>query len=115
MITVGADAPIKDAARLLAEHSISALPVVDAAGALVGIISEADLLPIETPTVQIEERGPNRRLAESTAMAVPGALEVRFASRSWSHLRGRSPSRLSAQFGRPLSEREKYRFTVRPR
>lgn len=39
---------IKEAAGLLVEHGISGLPVIDAKGALVGIISEADLLPIET-------------------------------------------------------------------
>jgi CBS domain-containing protein len=188
VITVGPEASIKEAARLLARHAISALPVVDTGGALVGIVSEADLIPIEarpdprrqatpmrptagtTPrgvadvmtspvitvevdsevstaarlmieadvkrlpvmdgrrlagivsrrdlvkvlatsdedvrselgrrlreagvglmegavavkdgiaTVQIEDRGPNRRLAESIAMTVPGVLEVRFTS-----------------------------------
>jgi CBS domain-containing protein len=47
VITVKADAGIKAAARLLVELGISALPVVDAEGALVGIVSEADMLPIE--------------------------------------------------------------------
>lgn len=48
VITVGPDASVKAAARLLTDHSISALPVVGADGRLVGIVSEADLLPIET-------------------------------------------------------------------
>lgn len=48
VITIGPGATIKHAARLLAEHAISALPVVGSSGALVGIVSEADLLPIET-------------------------------------------------------------------
>lgn len=48
VITVPPEAPVKEAARLLIEHSISALPVVDETGMLVGIVSEADLLPIET-------------------------------------------------------------------
>jgi CBS-domain-containing membrane protein len=39
---------VKEAARLLIQHSISALPVVDASGKLVGIVSEADLLAMET-------------------------------------------------------------------
>lgn len=42
--TVRQDAPLKDVARLLTEHRISGLPVVDAGGAVVGVISEADLL-----------------------------------------------------------------------
>ncbi len=48
VITVRPEAPVKEAARLLVEHEISALPVLDAGGELVGIVSEADLLPIET-------------------------------------------------------------------
>jgi CBS domain-containing protein len=48
VITVSADTGIKAAASLLAEHGVSALPVVDATGALVGIVSEADLISIET-------------------------------------------------------------------
>jgi CBS domain-containing protein len=48
VFTVPPEAPVKEAARLLIEHSISALPVVDASGKLVGIVSEADLLPMET-------------------------------------------------------------------
>lgn len=48
VVTVAPDATIKDAARLLISNSISALPVVDGAGELVGIVSEADLIPMET-------------------------------------------------------------------
>src|SRR5438067_11141384 len=48
VVTVSPDASIKQAARLLVEHGISALPVLDAGGALVGIVSEADLVPLET-------------------------------------------------------------------
>jgi len=42
VITVEADAPIKEAARLLLEHKFGGLPVVQE-GQLVGIISEADI------------------------------------------------------------------------
>lgn len=48
VVTVTPDASIKQAAQLLVEHGISALPVLDAGGALVGIVSEADLVPLET-------------------------------------------------------------------
>lgn len=48
VITVRPEAPVKEAARLLVEHGISALPVVDANAKLVGIVSEADLIPFET-------------------------------------------------------------------
>jgi CBS domain-containing protein/putative component of toxin-antitoxin plasmid stabilization module len=48
VITVTADAGIKTAAELLVGRGISALPVVDKKGVLVGIVSEADLVPMET-------------------------------------------------------------------
>jgi len=38
------DTPFKEVARLLAEHRISGLPVVDDQGKVVGVISETDLL-----------------------------------------------------------------------
>ncbi len=44
VITVHPDTDVADAIKLLAERDISALPVVDAQGELVGLISEADLL-----------------------------------------------------------------------
>jgi len=46
-ITVTPGTHCKDAAALLVRHRISALPVVDASGRLVGLVSEADLLPLE--------------------------------------------------------------------
>jgi CBS domain-containing protein len=48
VITVAADATISHAAQLLVEYGISALPVLDSDGELVGIVSEADMLPLET-------------------------------------------------------------------
>jgi acetoin utilization protein AcuB len=43
VITVGPDREARDAAQLMLEHRIGALPVVEA-GALVGIVTETDLL-----------------------------------------------------------------------
>jgi CBS domain-containing protein len=47
VITVSPRTPLKEAAQLLVEHGISALPVLDEKAGLVGIVSEADLVPIE--------------------------------------------------------------------
>lgn len=44
VVSVTPDTPIRIAAQLMLEHKISGLPVVDAAGGVVGIISERDLL-----------------------------------------------------------------------
>ncbi|HXF82468.1 MAG TPA: CBS domain-containing protein [bacterium] len=44
VVTVPPELPVRDAARILVERHISGVPVVDAAGQLVGIVTEADLL-----------------------------------------------------------------------
>jgi CBS domain-containing protein len=44
VVTVRPDTDVADAIKLLAEHDVSALPVVDPAGNLVGVLSEADLI-----------------------------------------------------------------------
>jgi CBS-domain-containing membrane protein len=49
VVTVAPDAAVKDVARLLLRHAISAVPVVDADGHLVGIVSELDLLLGDVP------------------------------------------------------------------
>jgi len=47
VITVGPDASLKEAARRMIEAGVSGLPVTDADGALVGIITEADFVTAE--------------------------------------------------------------------
>lgn len=44
VITVGSDTPMAEAAALMLQNHISGLPVVNAAGKLVGIISEGDFI-----------------------------------------------------------------------
>jgi CBS domain-containing protein len=46
VITVSPDKRLKEVAELLVTHRISAVPVVED-GELVGIVSEADLVPLE--------------------------------------------------------------------
>jgi CBS domain-containing protein len=46
VVTVPLDMPLKAVAKLLVDRGISAVPVVDSGG-LVGILSEADLVPLE--------------------------------------------------------------------
>ena len=42
--SIGRDAPIGDAIRLMLDHRISGLPVVDGSGKVVGMLTEGDLL-----------------------------------------------------------------------
>lgn len=56
-ITVRPDSTVGHAARVMVEHGVSGLPVVDAYGKLVGIISELDLLRRdELGTADVRER-----------------------------------------------------------
>ena len=48
VVTVAPDASLKAVAALLVERGINAVPVVDAGDRLCGIVSEADLLALET-------------------------------------------------------------------
>jgi CBS domain-containing protein len=65
VVTVSPDTPLKDVAATLVERGINAVPVVDGDDRLVGIVSEADLLPLEAtpgpgslPARQAARKGP---------------------------------------------------------
>jgi CBS domain-containing protein len=47
VVTVRPETPLKEVARLLVEHRISGVPVVDDEGRVVGVVSEADFLARE--------------------------------------------------------------------
>ncbi len=49
--TIHPYASIQEAAQLLADHNISGVPVVDANGAMVGLVTEADLISKSGQTV----------------------------------------------------------------
>jgi CBS domain-containing protein len=49
VLTVRADASVRDAAALLAEHAITSIPVVDEDGKIVGILSEVDVIRDRLP------------------------------------------------------------------
>ena len=44
VLTVSPETPLKDVAAILAEHGISGLPVCDAEGRVLGVVSEGDIL-----------------------------------------------------------------------
>ena len=47
-VTIGPDAPVVEAARLMRDRRVKRLPVVNATGHLIGVISRADVLSIFT-------------------------------------------------------------------
>lgn len=77
VITVSPETSIKDAARLLVSCGISALPVVGRNGALVGIVSEADLLRLETRPDPRAQAAPIPPTANTTPMAVAAVMTTR--------------------------------------
>ena len=78
VITVGDDTRIEDAARLLARHRISGLPVVDRSGVLVGVVTEYDLIAKSGATVaDIMSRGVISVSPETDAEAVAHLLADR--------------------------------------
>jgi CBS domain-containing protein len=53
VFTVGPTATIEQAAKLMVERRVSGLPVVDEAGALLGIVSEGDLIARQRPAERL--------------------------------------------------------------
>jgi CBS domain-containing protein len=51
-VVVAVDAPIEEAERLILEHGVSGLPVVDDNGALLGVISQTDFMHLADPDVR---------------------------------------------------------------
>jgi CBS domain-containing protein len=73
LVTISANATVLEAARLMLQHHISGLPVVDASGKLVGIVSEGDFVRrSETGTERRRSRwlefliGPGKMASEYT-------------------------------------------------
>jgi CBS domain-containing protein len=93
VVTVAPSTPLKEVARLLVEHRVSGLPVVDVDGAVVGVVSEQDIVSKErgvSPPARHAyewlfgpaERDPQRRVARtvSDAMTSPAVVVSPLAS-----------------------------------
>jgi CBS domain-containing protein len=99
VVTVHPDADVGEAVKLLAEHDVSALPVVDESGAVVGIISEADL-------IRREELGTEKQRPWWIEAATPAAtLAEEFAKSHGRRVREVMSERvISAEEETPLGE-----------
>jgi len=65
-VTADPDTPLAEAARLMRDHRIKRLPVINATGHLVGIVSRADVLSIFTrPDADIHREATEEVIAES--------------------------------------------------
>ena len=56
VVSVGPEASVSEIAKLLVEHQVSAVPVVDSEFGLLGIVSERDL--VRRPEIAGEDRPP---------------------------------------------------------
>lgn len=70
VISVREGTSVREALRLLDKHAITSLPVVDDNGALVGVVSEADLLRDSIP------HDPRRRMIPTVVPEAPPARTV---------------------------------------
>ena len=81
-VTVTAQTPIGLALRLLDDRKITAMPVVDAAGVLVGIVSEADLVQEEGLLDDQFPKATVRTTTDTPAASTTGMAVILRSSRS---------------------------------
>jgi CBS domain-containing protein len=75
VLSVGADASVLEAARLLVNCRVSAMPVVNASGIMTGIVSEADLMGDAEDYVAANNGKPTRKVADVMTRDVVTASE----------------------------------------
>jgi CBS domain-containing protein len=99
VVTVAPDTPILEAAQLMLRHKIGGLPVVDASGRVVGLLSERDLLGRRKDDDRIERPHWLQLMLERAELA---DLSARFRDRKVSDVMTRDPVTVSA--ASPIAE-----------
>jgi CBS domain-containing protein len=69
VMSIRSDATVLEAAKLLVNMHVSAMPVLDEGGAMIGIVSEADLVGLSAAGVVAQTAGILRELADETRAA----------------------------------------------
>jgi CBS domain-containing protein len=65
-VTAGPDTPLAEAARLMRDHRVKRLPVIDAGGHLIGVVSRGDVLSVfARPDADIQREAAEEMIAES--------------------------------------------------
>ncbi len=71
-VTISPDAPLAEAARLMRDRRLKRLPVINATGHLIGVISRADVLSVFTrPDAEIRREATEEVIAQSLVMDSP--------------------------------------------
>jgi CBS domain-containing protein len=81
VVTAGPDATVATIAKLLTDHGISALPICDGDGRLVGMLSEGDLMRPFTQANEVRRSWWLTLLAEGTDLAPEFVEYVRLDNR----------------------------------
>jgi acetoin utilization protein AcuB len=58
VLTITEEASLKDAAGLMAQHKVSGLPVLSAAGMVIGMVTESDVFKVLVQLLEIDEPTP---------------------------------------------------------
>lgn len=93
-ITARPETPIASAARLLERHHIKRLPVTDAAGRLIGIVSRRDLLRVFTRSDEQIREEITEEVFECLLRTSPGTVKVQ-VDNGIARLKGRLERRLT--------------------
>lgn len=75
-VTIGPDEPVQHAAFLMYERAVSRLPVVDQAGHLVGIVSQADVLTVFSRPDEEIRREVTERVIRPASRIEPQRIHV---------------------------------------
>jgi CBS domain-containing protein len=71
IITIGSDQTLQEVVQILVQHNIGALPVLDQAGKLVGIISERDIIRHLAGSGGIEQTAVQDVMTRKVIVGVP--------------------------------------------
>ena len=76
VLSVQAETSLQDAVQLISDHHISGLPVVDGSGALIGELTEQDLMVRESGGIPVLTCAVGRRdlPAQSPQLGLPGSV-----------------------------------------
>ncbi len=112
VVTVGPATPLKEVARTMVEHGVSGVPVCDAEGHVLGVVSEGDILYREHDPGE-GRRGPLGWLVDGSAAAAYAKADARTARAAMtSPAITIAPYQSAAQAARVMCERRVNRLPV---
>lgn len=87
VVTIGQEALLTDAIRILLRHHISGLPVVDASGKMVGIITESDIMNFAQSGDAADTKVSEAMVTEVVTLEAEAPIETVISTLSGVHVR----------------------------